>query len=220
MSYKELSEDEIVHHHLTLLKDHDAKTVVFSSLVAALRDARQTTGRDLETGKNPDRFNNSQKSNWLGTLCYLIILDQLGKCYKAKSDPDLKKISPIQRCLKLNTQLPDEQIDAVYALRNAFAHDYSISNKNDKHPSLRHHFTLLGFYSDPIIKLPTKAWDGQSHTKTKDNMTYIGLPWIGEIVETIYETIVKLHKENNLQIVLDGGAEEIRNRYLLFASDN
>ena len=176
MSYEELSEYEIIHHHLTLFKDHDEKTVVFSSLIAALRDARQATGRDLDTGICADRFNNNQKSNWLGTLCYLIILDQMGKCYKAKTDPALTKLSPIQRCLKLNTQLPDEQIDAIYALRNAFAHDYSISNKNEKYPSLRHHFTLLGFYSDPMITLPSKIWDGRPDTKSKENMTYIGLP--------------------------------------------
>ncbi|TWI83692.1 hypothetical protein IQ13_1805 [Lacibacter cauensis] len=217
MNFKNLSNEEIISFHLNLIEPYDDDTIVFSSLVAALRDARQATGRNIETGENPDKNNNTLSSNWLGSICYLVILDQLGKCYKAKKDPNLTDLSPIQRCLKLNTKLSDQEIDAIYALRNAFAHDYSLSNKNSKKPSLTHHFTLRGAYTNPFIKIPSVKWDGQNENKSIDNTTIIGLPWIGDFVEDIYKIVSSLHTENKLEIIIPGGAEEIKNRYLLFS---
>jgi hypothetical protein len=218
MKENKLSEYEIINDHLTLFKEGDSQIEV-SSLVAALRDARYATGRDINTGEDIDKGKNQQKSSWLGTLCYLIILDQLGKCYKAKSDPVLTDLNPIQRCLKLNTQLSDDEINVVYALRNALVHDYSLSNINKGNPSLTHHFTLVGFYSKPFIKMPLKKWDGRPSTKTHETVTLIGLPWIGKFVERIYLTHLDLHKKGDLQIILKGGALEIKKRYLLYASD-
>lgn len=220
----DFSENEIIKDHLTLFKERDDSVVEISSLVAALRDARNATGRDLDTGEDVDKRNNPQKNSWLGNLCYLIILDQLGKCYKAKSDPNpdsdqLKHLKPIQRCLKLNTKLTDDEIDVIYALRNALVHDYSLSNYNTTMPSLTHHFTLLGFYSEPFIKLPTKKWDGKPSTRTHETVTLIGLPWIGDRVENIYSRHLDLHKKGELQIILKGGALEIKKRYLLYAAD-
>ena len=216
MDFNNLSEREIVSCHLNLLQKLDENTIVFSSLVGALRDARQNTGRDLKTGENPDRYHNPCMDNWLGATCYLIILEQFGKCYKGKYDPKFSDLSPIQKCLLYHTKLSSFERDAIYALRNAFAHDYSISNVNRKYPSLRHHFTLLGYYTDPMIKLPNSIWDGNPETKTRDNMTYIGLPWIGEVAETIYDSLLYLHNNNELTVTLPGGSREIRNRYLLF----
>lgn len=217
IEFKDLSDNEIISHHLDLLHEVDPRTIVFSSLTAALRDARQATGRDVNSGENKNKENNPSASNWLGATCYLIILEQLGKCYKGRNDPDQSGLSPIQKCLRNHTQLTPDQCDAIYALRNAFAHDYSISNLNQKYSSLQHHFTLLDYYSDPFLCLPKKQWDGKPETKAYENMTHVGLPWIGEFVEKIYQTHLELHKINELEVVLPGGAKEIQNRYLLFS---
>ncbi len=170
------SEHEIISFHLNMLHQLDENIIIFSSLTAALRDARQNTGRNLETGEDLDSNKNEKSGNWLGAIGYLIILDQIGKCYKPKKSIQYKDLSPIQRSLKYFTHHSDLEINAIYALRNGFAHDYSTSNSNAKYVSYQHQFTLLGFRSRKIVRLPQKQWNGFSDNKTKENMTIISLP--------------------------------------------
>jgi hypothetical protein len=216
MDFKNLTKKEIISCHLNLLQKYDDETTIFSSLTAALRDARQNTGRDLVTGILTNKDDEHKLANWSGAMCYLIILDQLGKCYKPKGFPDYTEKNSIQRCLKYYTHLSDEEIDAIYALRNALLHDYSISNCNSKRPSLQHHFTLLGFRLPNLMGLPTKIWDGNIETKSKENVTYISLPTFGDMVESIWNSTLNLHRHNDLVVILKGGVSEIRTRYLQY----
>lgn len=216
MNFNNLTDKEIISYHLHLLHQYDENVTVFSSLTAALRDARLNTGRDLETGETKRSEDESKMGNWSGAICYLIILDQLGKCYKPKGDPAYSNLNSVQRCLKYYTKFTDNEIDAVYALRNAFAHDYSISNVNASKPSLQHHFTLLGFRMPDVLKLPKTNWDGSPTGKTNSNMTYISLPSLGDVVEAIWKLVLEFHNDNNLEVILSGGTTEIRTRYLQF----
>lgn len=215
MNLKTLTEKEIISLHLHLLEAHDEKTTVFSSLTAALRDARLNTGRDLETGKDIST-ESSKLGNWSGAICYMIILDQLGKCYKPKGKLAYSNLNSFTRCLKYYTHLSDAEVDALYALRNAFAHDYSISNSDAKHDSLRHHFTLLGERASKFIVLPSKPWGGFPDQKTPENVTYISLPYLGDLVEEIWKVLLEINQRNELEIILKGGAKEIQTRYLQF----
>jgi hypothetical protein len=55
-----------------------------STFSAAVWDARRATGRDVTTG-SLDRENRT--SGWLGTLGYLILLDQIGGCFAPRTLP-------------------------------------------------------------------------------------------------------------------------------------
>jgi hypothetical protein len=217
MKFQNLSADKIISYHLHLLERYSKHRTVFSSLTAALRDARQNTGRNIETGK--DSPGNNKGGNWSGAICYLIIADQIGKCYKPKNKINDSNDNAIIRCLKYYTKLNKKEIDAIYALRNAFAHDYNISNYETKHIHLRHHFTLLNTRLNGILKLPKNQWLGFPDQKTTDNMTVLSLPSLGDLIENIYLHIVELHKKNNLEIILKGGAKELQTRYLHFIHD-
>ena len=216
MDFKNLTNKEIISCHLDLLHDYDKNTTVFSSLTAALRDARQNTGRDIDTGQSSNSAEEHKLANWSGAICYLIILDQVGKCYKPRTDPRYSDLNSIQRSLKYYTNLSDPEIGVIYALRNAFAHDYSISNINEKNPLLQHHFTLLGHRDSEFIKLPKNNWKGYQDKKTLDNMTYISLPSLGYLIEEVYKEILRINRTEGLEVILKGGTKEIQTRYLQF----
>jgi len=50
--------------------------VILSTFVAALRDAREATGRDLKTGRV---VHAEQSYSWLGAIAYLLLLESIGK---------------------------------------------------------------------------------------------------------------------------------------------
>lgn len=215
MDYKNLTENEIISFHLNHIANLDDNTVVFSSLTAALRDARELTGRDINNGEDL-MPSNLKRGSWPGIICYLIILDQIGKCYKPLNKRSYKDLSPIQRTLKWFTNLSNDKIDVVYALRNALAHDYTISNLNRSKPNLQHHFTLVDFRETQLITLPRTIWDGDPESKSINNLTIISLPLLGDLIELIWNSLMELHSNNKLELILKGGATEIKSRYLNF----
>jgi hypothetical protein len=73
-----VNEQEVIWQHLTLYK-RTASGVWTSSFLAALRDARGASKRNPRTGA---KHRNANHGSWLGTLTYLIFLDQVGKSFK------------------------------------------------------------------------------------------------------------------------------------------
>jgi len=219
MDFKNVTVDQAIEYHLQLRKKIDEKTTVFSSLVAVLKDAREVTGRDLQSG---ERGKDTEKlGSWLGAGGYLTVLDQLGKSYRPKStDKILTPKTSIIRALKYFTKLTEAEIDALYALRCAFIHDYSLFNidTRNRKDAYTHHFTVsgVGYEKNGIVKLPRAKWDGNQNNKTISNQTVINLPLLGDLVEGIYQTIVELFKAGELEIELAGGHRELVSRYIMF----
>src|SRR4051794_7281050 len=50
-----------------------------SGFVAIHRDARQATQRDPDTGR---KVSGGHYGSWLGALGYMVLLDQIGSCFK------------------------------------------------------------------------------------------------------------------------------------------
>jgi hypothetical protein len=139
-----LTEQEIIWRHLTIYT-RNKSMVRISTLMAGLRDARGACNRYAKTGlKRPQKAHGS----WLGTIGYLILLDHIGKCFKPIGK-QREEGSEIRKALKYFTALDKPQIDAICALRHAFAHDYGLYNKPDDPPErrlkrthLQHHFVV------------------------------------------------------------------------------
>lgn len=219
-SLNERSEQELIQLYLGLLTAIDNRTNVFTSFVAAIRDARKFTRRDQGTGQLlPDeQENQGDPGSWLGAVGYLILLDQIGKALKPKGSSNALKNPSIQNALKNFSDLSEADIDAVYALRNAFAHDYSLFNINRGSPSLTHHFTVQQHPTAPVVRKPfSENWDGQLKSKSFSNMTIINLFALGSLVERIYSRLLEMAKLNDLEIALPGGKEEFIGRYFLFS---
>jgi hypothetical protein len=202
--------------HLTIngVKTTDGHTIE-SYLSAALKDARKFTGRLSETGfPNP---NNTFRDlgSWGGAMCYMTILEQIGKCYRPKSKKKVNTDSPIETALTYFSSLNNDEINAVVALRNAFFHDFGLHNKNNSNPKRQHVFTVTNHPTDPVVRLPKIQWDGLMNTRKAENTTTINLKALGDLVEGIYKDLISLELNNKLELELTGGEPELFDRYMI-----
>ena len=183
-----------------------------SGFVACLRDARVFTGRDSNTGTIIDSV---KSRSWLGNVGYLILLDQIGNCFKGRNCSVVSgSLSSIQKALNYFSSLPQHEIDALYALRCALAHDYSLINRHGSNASLQHQFVLTGG-SGRLFVGPTQVWDGNVLNRTDRNQTTIDVQELGNLVEGIYAKLRQLSTNNALEIVLPGGKDELITRYTI-----
>ena len=178
-----------------------------SCFVAAIRDAREFTGRVPDTGA---KLPGGNHGCWLGALGYMALLDQVGSCLKpkGKSVPG----NAISKVLSYFSTLGQPEIDAIYALRCAFAHDYSLANVNSGQ-SLQHVFAVCVGDNIPLVQFPKISWSGVYSAVSGDNLTTINLEALGDLVELVCQNILALAESNNLEIALAGGIDELLGRY-------
>lgn len=202
------------HLYLNSEKDENGK-VSESSLVHALRNIRLTTERDQDTGIATP---NGYLGNWIGAIGYITILDQIGKCYR----PTYKeKINPpntpsIKKALAYFSNLNEDERVVIYALRNAFHHDFSLLNINLGKPEMCHHFEVNAHPTNHIVRLPKKQWDGKVDSRCPENVTYVNLQALGDLVEGIYTELLHLESKGELLLELDGGETELKARYIFY----
>lgn len=206
-------EKEAIIFHLTNSYNKINGLTYFSGFCGALKDARKMTGRNLETGEKDDTNKFGHLGSWLGTIGYFSLLDQIGNCFRKVNGPTIEaNKSGIIKALKNFTDLQDDHIDALYALRNSFAHDFSLQNIG-RRTGLTHHFKVDNSSSNPVVILPECNWDGVIQNKNSNNETYVNLQAFGDLVESICAKLTKLTKSEEIEIVLEGGKEELISRY-------
>jgi hypothetical protein len=212
-SLNQLTEKQAIDAHLNdrppISLANGIKAKITSGFWACLCDARRFTGRD-STGAIVD-FDKSQ--SWLGNIGYLILLDQIGSCFKDKNK-SLVCGSSIQKALTYFSDLTKPEIDTIYALRCALAHDYSLINipKKRNQLTLQHQF-ILRARTGKLVTLPDQRWDGNIQNTTLANLTFVDVGELGNLVEGVYSKLLSLAANNSLEIVLSGGKNELINRY-------
>ena len=182
-----------------------------SSFQAALRDVREATGRDLSTGMVQED-QEPKSGNWLGAIGYMALLDQIGTSLKPKARSRATG-SGIVRALKHWSSLDSTVIDALYALRCALAHDYSLFNRNPRHPSLQHLFALDRSATGPVVRLPKKPWDGKYERLDPTTQTYVSIRLLGDLTEEVVARVRQSAKSGDVEILLSGGGNELAFRY-------
>ncbi|MCP5481358.1 MAG: hypothetical protein H7A21_08000 [Spirochaetales bacterium] len=183
----------------------------FSAFFAAVRDARAATGRDMITGA-VSQGAAGNPGNWSGALTYLALLDQIGDCFRPQAGASTAP-SAVDRALEDFAGLQEPQRRAIYALRCAFAHDYSLINIDAAQPLLQHHFIVSANAIHPLVTLPVQQWDGQYESRNAQNVTRINLRTLGDTVEQIISRLLSDAANSQLELRLQGGADELRNRY-------
>jgi hypothetical protein len=223
-----MTSKDIIRAHLTSNYINQNGLIYFSALCGGLKDSRKISGRHLDTGEkfSEDTSCNGDENgpcfkghlgSWLGTMGYMAILDQIGKCYRPKSKTRIKNnSSAIIKCLVYFTSLSSDEINVLYALRNAFFHDYSISHK---HNSNKYVFRVGHDSNAPILKPSTRPWVGSYTNINSENQTWVNLEAIGDLVERIYNDLVELASKDELEIELVGGADELFARYIFVTSE-
>jgi hypothetical protein len=184
---------------------------ILSTFWAALRDARQATGRNAESG---DVIDPPRLGSWLGAVGYLCLLDQIGSTVRprqAAAGPDRGSGNSISRALEHWTSCTVDERAALYALRCSFAHDFGLLNPS-AHPRLRQAFHLRE--DGPLVTLPAKRWDG-SYPVTRDVATTVNLREVGDLVEQIQARVRDAHRDSRLQLALKSGVAEFNDRCVL-----
>jgi hypothetical protein len=179
-----------------------------SCFVAAIQDAREFTGRDRNTGA---KLSGRNHGCWLGALGYMALLDQVGSCLKPKDKNE--DGNEIRKSLKYFSSLRDPEIEAIYALRCAFAHNYSLVNVNTQRQDRRHVFTLCQGDTAPLVRLPRVPWDGAFDAVNADSRTVVNLEAFGDLVESACTSAREQATQDNLEISLAGGVDELLVRY-------
>ncbi len=216
MNTQKFSEKEITQKHFAEARFDLGYTSVFRAL---LRDARQVTRRDLDTGMKLE----GSHTFWLGALGYLILLDQIGTCFKPRNKPSVSG-SPLIRALTYFSALQKDERDAIYALRCSLAHGYSLINLDtriDTKSKVRrteytHRFKLTGDEIGPIVILPKSKWDGDYSNKNTNNQTVIDIVLLGDLVENICKLLDTMSKADQLEVILSKSSEELDRRYSLY----
>jgi hypothetical protein len=182
-----------------------------SSLVALLRDARGVADRDLETGiVIPGRLS----ASWLGAAAYLVLLDQIGTCFQRRGRPEPTVPFVVHTILEFSDVKAEREAEALYALRNALAHDYSLFNPNANVPERRHAFNYTVEMTDPLVKLPSIQWSGSYAARPPaEETTIVNLRKLGDVAEDVVTTLRALHAVGDLELRMS--LDEFRLRYRL-----
>ncbi len=192
----------------------------WSCMTAGLRDARRTTGRDEKDWTSKPR---KRAESWLGLMGYIAVLDQLGTAVlrsalttdkQTRLDERLhdgKPVKNFERCLVQFTDLQDDDIYALYALRCSLMHDFSLVNLHNNRKYQR------VFRLDPnaqlLVKQPETPWDG-TFPASADNMTVVNPVLVGELVEGIAIEVRKCQANDHLELALKS-EKEFEARYFL-----
>ena len=192
--------------HLTDKPDSDGMKFA-SGFVKVLKEARKATGRATDTG---EKIDGQEHDSLIGAIAYMSLLEQISSCFKPKNTPELPGKS-ILKALAYFSQLPDPERQALYALRCAFSHDYSLYNQGK--PTRTHYFNMVTGDGLPVVSMPKAPWTGNPKRKSNDNATIVCLTAFGDLVEDICIKLINLSVNDQLEVILPGGSDELLDRY-------
>lgn len=220
MTFKSSNFKDIIEKHLTCVNSIEGQLKVQSSLPKALIEARWITGRDAKTGEPlPDSNSQDHLGWWSGTVIYLTILDHIGAIYKIKEQLRRFDDKPQDILKALDYFAPEidlKKATAIYALRCAFHHDFSLINIG-KSKDMHFNFGLHQFATGEVVEFRKNFvdWDGELCSLNESNQTIINVKRLGDLVEDIYKRILSLNAKNKLEICLVNGEIELKRRYFL-----
>ena len=210
MTTPTISETEAIRNHFR--EPYKKSGVIyFSGFSGALIEARHAAYRREDGTKLP----NIKHGGWLAAIGYFALLEQIGNCFRPR-DTQVKvhgNENGIKKALKFFSDLKKEQIDALYALRCAFAHDFSLSNIKTDNTRHVYHFRVTEGTGTPLVLFSKEEWDGSYQNIKPETTTTVNLELFGDMVENLITRLQEMAKNDQIKIVLKGGAEELEKRY-------
>ncbi|HYS38272.1 MAG TPA: hypothetical protein VEO01_21860, partial [Pseudonocardiaceae bacterium] len=117
----------------------------------------------------------------------------------------------IHHALRTFSSEDEPTIDALYALRCALVHDYSLANvAPNGNPQRTHLFRLDANATTPLIQFPSARWDGNYASVTPENETLVNLQKVGDLAVSVVARLRTEHDAGNLDIRLDLTEFELR----------
>ena len=199
----------------------DVQSLYHSCLDAALRDTRGAALRHPPDGSPCDLANHSR--SWLGTVGYLIIVDQLGSALKPASEPEgtfSSETTSFERCLRrFSPECSTQTISALYGLRCALAHDFGLINppQEGRRLRLQHRLYALTPASIELVTSPVPPWDGKlDPLPAPSSATTVNTRQLADLVEAMVASL-RAGPIDSLRIALTGGVQELRLRFFFSA---
>lgn len=167
----------------------------------------------FEAGYSDARYAAESGIVWLAAVGHLAFLDQVGTALR-RTDVVASGPSSVECALELFGTVDARTGAAIYALRCALAHDYSLVNMAEKvsNPSrreaLRHAFVLRGHGGLSVVEFPSEPWDGDPQHVAQ---TFVDLRLLALLVADVRDQILQLQQQGLLQLAIDPA--EARRRY-------
>jgi hypothetical protein len=151
-------------------------------------------------------------------LLYLILLEHVGSYLsdsKLSTKPDGSG-EAFKRALDMfGPPMSVDERDALWVLRNSFAHDFSLAKKRG------HQQFLLGWTraSQPPVTLPAVPWDGADYSSPA-NPTEVNLRAVEDLAEDVVRKIKNLARAQpqRLYVLSDIDDDEFDRRFRLRVS--
>ncbi|MEY2588226.1 MAG: hypothetical protein QOJ67_210 [Acidimicrobiaceae bacterium] len=93
----------------------------------------------------------------------------------------------------------------LYALRNAFAHEYALANEGKKglqDDPLRHRFQLAESEDRLLVAYPEKSWNGVYGAESEGGPTEVNLSELQVLVERVIARIERAVLAGSLRLVV------------------
>jgi hypothetical protein len=205
----EISEREALLMYLTA--QHPGEQLGFmSSFQAVLHDARGVTRRDGDGVVRPGQ--DSHSSAWIGAVAYLTFMDQIGTALTLRDRPKEEPGNAVRLCLRdFAPNMPARDVDAIYALRCALVHDFSLFNMNPDTPRMKFHFGFVADTSSPLVAHSQEQWTGKfDGINWATTQTTINLRAIGDLGEACNRAVMEAWHAGRVQSRLEPAELVIR----------
>ncbi len=147
-----------------------------------------------------------------GTLVYFALLDPIGDTLRPTGGRDVKAESSIERALRqFAPRTTVLQRRALYALRNAFAHEFRLVNINRRRPEYTFTFAVNDDVTAPLVRWGARRWDGSLNSTAKKTRTVVGLPAVGDLCESVVRS-VRQHS-NSVRLRSRVEVDELQRRF-------
>jgi len=212
----EMEENEFV---IRLLNEQFVVMPLASAFVYTLKDARQATGREPWTGVIiGDKFKPNDETSRMGQLTYLLVLEQMGRCFKRKSMPEPECKYPLYKALYYyaHGRFSNDEMMALVALRHAFAHNYYSAINIHKHGVehlLNRVFNVTARATLPVIKLG-KSWNGDLNYGSEHISIFNPIAFC-QVAEEMVSNLRTLASSGELEIALKFGLMEMKKRFVM-----
>ena len=182
-----------------------------SALDSLIVDAHRVTGRN----DDGDVVDEEHLGTWLGAMGYLALIDQLGKVLRWSDRNVGPWTSPFEQILEQHGKSRAEAA-ALYALRNAMAHNYGLANRNANRPECQHYFQLRVLGGETLVKLPSSAWDGTPDGVSAESTTVVSLQAIGNLGEELLLGLQETYLRDPSSLSLQPAVDLARISYFAF----
>jgi hypothetical protein len=180
-----------------------------STFRAAVRDARQLCGRDVDTGA----IVGEPTALWPASLTYLVLLEQIGKVIRPTWSKRRKPSRDLRAALgEWHSGLNQTDLDMLYALRCAFGHEFAMANENANHPTLQHRFELHDAGERTLVKY-NGQWNGVYGAGAVGGPTAVNLRELAEVVEAVVVDIERSVAARDVRLIDGVDLEMVLNRW-------